>query len=363
MRAQLEKRALKYLALGKYDKAIEEYKRLIEEGHKDPEIFNSLGDVYLRKGDIAKALQNYWIALERFEKEGLPENAFALAKKISRFEDSKRVYLKLAELSSALGYHDEAVNYLNECLDRGIRRNEVDQVMATFKKIASEISKDVINQPRFERLFSRLQQIVEGFGDISITEEETHGILEEKTLEEIEAEGAVDVSTAEKTEKAAEIAVKEERKPKRAIRVDKSHLLNLLLAMKERLSSAPLSIKNPVETGKELIEMGLYSVAIPFLQKALQTSESPSIYALLGRAFLNSGEIPMALLAFERGLEIAKTPQEKLELLYWKGLAHHMRGEVKESLNLLRQAYLIDSEYMDISNRIAEISGVHRRKG
>ena len=278
MRARVEKDALKYLALGDYDRAIEEYKKLIKEGIENPEIFNSLGDAYLRKGDIPNALNNYWKALEKFEADGLPENAYALAKKISRYENSKRVYIKLAELSSLLGYHDEAVDYLNKCLDMGLGRNEIDRVMNSFKKVASEISKDMINEPRFERLFLKLQEIVEGFGDLSLAHGMGSEVLEEKTLEQIQEE---EKKPEKRREEKEQVQKKKEIVPEKEVDIKtRAHLISLLVSIKENLGvSRSEDLRELVEEGKQLFTMGLYEAAISSFRKALSI-ENPRKYML-----------------------------------------------------------------------------------
>jgi len=363
MRARVEKDALKYLALGDYDRAIEEYKRLIKEGIENPEIFNSLGDVYLRKGDIPNALNYYWKALEKFEADGLPENAFALAKKISRYENSKRVYIKLAELSSLLGYHDEAVDYLNKCLDMGLSRNEIDRVMNSFKKVASEISKDMINEPRFERLFFRLQEIVEGFGDLSLAHGMGSEVLEEKTLEQVQKE---EKEPEKKTEKKAKEQAQKKKGEVGEKKVDvktRAHLISLLVSIKENLGvSHSRGFEELVEEGMQLFAMGLYEEAISSFQKALAIKETPEIYASLGRAFLEKGEAELALMAFERGLGLAVNVKDRVELNYWKGLAHERRGEIRESMESLRNAYMLDRNFMEIEEKMNEISGKQRRR-
>lgn len=373
MRARVEKDALKYLALGDYDRAIEEYKKIIREGIENPEIFNSLGDAYLRKGDVPNALSNYWKALEKFEADGLPENAYALAKKIARYENSKRVYIKLAELSSLLGYHDEAVDYLNRCLDMGLGRDEIDRVMNSFKKVASEISKDMINEPRFERLFLRLQEIVEGFGDLSLAHGIGSEVLEEKTLDQIQEE---EKKKTEEKKKAKEEARKRTPRPvqrkeeapqkapdKEINTKSRAHLISLLMSIKENLgASDSQGFEELLEEGKELFDMGLHEAAISSFQKALSIKETPAAYALLGRAFLERGEAELALMAFERGLGLAKDVSDQVVLNYWKGLAHEKRGEVKESLEALRRAYLLDRDFGEIREKMEEISGKQRRR-
>ncbi len=183
MWTQAERRALRYIATGEYDKAISEYQKLLSEVGDDPDIYNAIGDLYIKKNDIEKAVDAYEKAIELYRKDGLVENAIAVARKALRYNESnKYLYLTLSELYAQIGRHDEALGYLSAFLDRGIEKEDVKRLQVAFKELAAAISKDMERKNRFERLFNRFQEIVEELGDISLEEakrelEESGGVV------------------------------------------------------------------------------------------------------------------------------------------------------------------------------------------
>ena len=66
--SQIRQKAQEYLRKGNIDKAIEEYKRLVGVESKNPNLFNELGDVFLRAGDKVQAVANYEKAIKNYEK-------------------------------------------------------------------------------------------------------------------------------------------------------------------------------------------------------------------------------------------------------------------------------------------------------
>ena len=173
MWTQAERRALRYIATGDYDRAIDEYRKLLSEVGDDPDIFNAIGDLYVKKRDFENAVNFYEKAVDLYRREGLTENAIAVARKALRYDpERKHLYLTLAELYSSIGRHDEAIGYLAAFLERGVKKEEFDMVIKSFKTVAAEVSKDMERLPRFERLFNKLQQIIEEVGERSLDEAE-----------------------------------------------------------------------------------------------------------------------------------------------------------------------------------------------
>ncbi len=171
MWTQAERRALRYIATGEYDKAISEYQKLLSEVGDDPDIYNAIGDLYIKKNDPEKAVEAYQKAIELYEKDGLVENAIAVARKALRYDESnKYLYLTLSELYGSVGRHDEALGYLSAFIDRGVEREDVKRLQAVFKELASSISRDMERQKRFERLFNKFEKIIEELGEISLEE-------------------------------------------------------------------------------------------------------------------------------------------------------------------------------------------------
>jgi tetratricopeptide (TPR) repeat protein len=115
---QIRQRARTYLQKGKFDKAIEEYKRLTGMETKNPNYFNELGDIYLKAGDSIQAVSSFEKAVVNYEKVALYNNAVAVCKKILRIvPDRGDTFYKLGELRAKQKLGGEARVYFSQYLD------------------------------------------------------------------------------------------------------------------------------------------------------------------------------------------------------------------------------------------------------
>ncbi len=124
-------KARKYEHRRQYDKAIEVYSRIINslEGKTelvdDLALFNKLGDLYLRVGDVGSAVESYERAADHYSDQGLANNAIALCNKILRSAPGRTsIYLKLAKLLMQRGFTAEVKRNLVEYWDRMARADE-----------------------------------------------------------------------------------------------------------------------------------------------------------------------------------------------------------------------------------------------
>ena len=115
---QIRQRARAFLQKGKFDKAIEEYKRLTGMETKNPNYLNELGDIYLKAGDSIQAVVNFEKAVVNYEKVALYNNAVAVCKKILRIiPDRGDTLYKLGELRAKQKLGGEAVAHFCKYLD------------------------------------------------------------------------------------------------------------------------------------------------------------------------------------------------------------------------------------------------------
>ena len=81
-KAAIIKEAQKFLARGQIDKAIAEWEKLIKES-PDANTYNTVGDLYLKKGDKTPAIDSFHKAARFFRDEGFSlEGAGPLQKDI-----------------------------------------------------------------------------------------------------------------------------------------------------------------------------------------------------------------------------------------------------------------------------------------
>jgi tetratricopeptide (TPR) repeat protein len=119
------KKAEKLLRQGRLDAAIAEYVRVVEDQPRDWTTANTLGDLYARAGQAAKAVSQYGRIADHFYEDGFYPKAAALYKKVLKLTpDDEGTQLKLAEISAQQGLLLDAKSYFNAVLARRRARND-----------------------------------------------------------------------------------------------------------------------------------------------------------------------------------------------------------------------------------------------
>lgn len=116
--SQLRQKAQDFIKKGKLDKAIEEYKKLLSVESRNPNLYNELGDIYLRVGDRVQAVTAFEKATANYEKVALYNNAIAVCKKILRVVSNRLdTIFKLGELKAKQKMMGEAETYFAQYFD------------------------------------------------------------------------------------------------------------------------------------------------------------------------------------------------------------------------------------------------------
>ncbi len=158
--SQIRQKAQEYLGKGQIDKAILEYRRLISIESKNPNLYNELGDIYLRASDKAQAVQNFEKAATIYEKVALYNNAVAVCKKILRVEPEKAgTIFRVAELRAKQKLEGDAVTFFSQY---------VEYVLANPQDLLRRSQKDVERMlelmPSSEPIMAKAVEIYEQLG-------------------------------------------------------------------------------------------------------------------------------------------------------------------------------------------------------
>jgi tetratricopeptide (TPR) repeat protein len=118
----IRKKALDYVKKRQWDKALEEFSRLVEIELHNPNLFNEIGDIHLKLGNKREAFRRYHEAIDAYTKVGLLNNAVAVCKKILRLNPNDNyVYGKMATLRQRQGFAREAEGYALDYLDKVLK--------------------------------------------------------------------------------------------------------------------------------------------------------------------------------------------------------------------------------------------------
>ncbi len=134
-KAAIIKEAQKYLARGQTDKAIAEWERLANE-YPDGNTHNTIGDLYLKKGDRTNAIDSYHKAACFFQHEGFSLKALALYKKILNINSSDSTALySLGELNEAKGLTTDAIKFYLAAADSLSKEGNKEKLLEVYNKI------------------------------------------------------------------------------------------------------------------------------------------------------------------------------------------------------------------------------------
>lgn len=124
-RQETLRRAEKLVKQGKIDAAIVEYQRALEEQPRDFSTANLLGELYLRVGQVDRAVAHYSRIADQFRREGFLPRAAALYKKILKIKpDDEPALVQAAEISAQQGLLADAKTHLNTLAQRHARRGD-----------------------------------------------------------------------------------------------------------------------------------------------------------------------------------------------------------------------------------------------
>ena len=128
--------AEKFVQQGKLQNAVAEYRKVLKADPKDLTVMNTIGDLYVRLGQTAEAIQCFKTVGQTYAGNGFVVKAIAIYKKLIKLNPAATdCVLKLAELYSQQGlYNDARAHYLS-IADSLLRSGDHQQVSLIFHKL------------------------------------------------------------------------------------------------------------------------------------------------------------------------------------------------------------------------------------
>jgi len=140
--AKLKKKAAELELKRQFDKAIAVYVELLESfdehAHElDVALFNRVGDLLVRQGNIADAVNYYEKAVDHYTDGGFFNNAIALCNKILRHSPGRTsIHYKLGRISAKKGFKNDAKQNYLEYADRMQKAGNLDEAFRALKEFA-----------------------------------------------------------------------------------------------------------------------------------------------------------------------------------------------------------------------------------
>ena len=139
----LQKSAMQFAEKGEYDKAIASWKKIVTV-REDANIYNTIGDLYIKKGSKNDAVEYFILAANKFRSDGFYEKAMAIYKKtlnIVPFQYS--ALIALAELYAEKGLISNAVTYYTKAAEKISRDGKIDKTIDIYSTILELTPSDI----------------------------------------------------------------------------------------------------------------------------------------------------------------------------------------------------------------------------
>ncbi|UCD71549.1 MAG: tetratricopeptide repeat protein [Syntrophobacterales bacterium] len=299
--------AQKYIKKGQHKKAIKEYRKILAKDPKNIRVRLKLGDLCLRNGYKDDAIDEYMKVAQQYENDDLNFRATAIYKKILYLDPQLvDVYHKLANL------------YLRENL------------IGSAKLQYHNILKIRPNDPVASEALEKIEQ-----KRVQVETPPQEGLI-------IEPPPMVEESGPEPT----------------------------LPSPEEPGDEIPISVPSEIdqETGEKDFEthyhLGIAYKEMELIDHAIAEFEAASAdkekrfdcLVMLGMCFMEKEEYDKAINCFNDASHVKKlNKEEAINLHYRLGLAYESNGMIQEAVKVYQQVINLDSEFMDVRNRIERL--------
>jgi tetratricopeptide (TPR) repeat protein len=140
--AQLKRKAAEFEQKRQYDRALTSYAQAIEAAAGIPDeldipLYNRVGDLHLRMGELDKAVAYYETAVDLYAEGGFFNNAIALCNKVLRHApDRSVIYYKLGKISARKGFNSDAKQNFLEYAARMEKGGDISEAFRALKEFA-----------------------------------------------------------------------------------------------------------------------------------------------------------------------------------------------------------------------------------
>ena len=176
--SRLKKKAAEFEAKRQHDRALAVYEQILdeiagEEQEADIPLYNRAGDLYLRQGNLERAVTLYEKAVDLYSEGGFFNNAIALCNKILRHAPNRAsVYYKLGKISAQKGFNSDAKQNFLEYAGRMQKLGKMDEAFHALKEFADLCpSQDDVRLMLAEQL-TRAGRKTEAFEQLQILHEQ-----------------------------------------------------------------------------------------------------------------------------------------------------------------------------------------------
>jgi len=128
--------ARKHQSRGQYDKAIAQYKKLVDADKRDVRSLLKIGDLYVRKGDRGSAIEKYQSVADHYAQQGFFLKAIAVFKQILKLDPSRLdAQVQLGEMYEQLQLISDAMSVFEDVSNGFMRAGDTDEALRMLGKM------------------------------------------------------------------------------------------------------------------------------------------------------------------------------------------------------------------------------------
>jgi pilus assembly protein FimV len=163
------KEAEKLVAKNKDRDAIKLYQEIAKNDPRDLNSLNKVGDLQLKIGEKAGALESYSQIAEKYANDGFNLRAIAMYKKCQRVDPARIDYVeKLAELNAQQGLTNEAKANFTQVAEHYMREGKGQKARAVYARIAEIEPDNLKNRLKLADLYLKENQLQQALGEYRV---------------------------------------------------------------------------------------------------------------------------------------------------------------------------------------------------
>ncbi|MGE0788045.1 MAG: tetratricopeptide repeat protein [Sandaracinaceae bacterium] len=137
-RTKVLEAAQKHLSKGNYDKAIAEYRKIVQSDPTDVRTWLKIGDLYTRKGSRSEAVETYARVAAQYGDQGFFSKGLAVYKQILKLDPTRLdIQIKLAEMYESLDLLGDALGTYEHVAAAYARAGDIERAIATLQKMTA----------------------------------------------------------------------------------------------------------------------------------------------------------------------------------------------------------------------------------
>jgi len=365
---EIRKRAHEFVQKGDLDAALDEYRKLVKADAVDPNIFNLMGDVYFKKGEVDEAFKHYNQAVDAYRKDNLFSNAIAVCRKMARLDPNyAEAACLMGELYLDQGFAGESAGYFLEYAEKLIEKGDLVKAAETLRQVIEAAPGTVKVREQLAEVYLSLGLLDEARSEL-VAASEIHEQRGEHDQAAVLKARADEIGGGVQG-RAAEASVQGEGTDRVEIvhrRIGLAHHVPLkidevLRSFREEVQRAigDEDYRSHYDLGMAYLDMGFYDEALAEFGVARKHPELKlRSIEMAGRCFMARDDVELAVEELRAGLDIEGYSQsEYLGLRYNLAMAYEKLGEIDEAIKNYSEIVNTDPSFRDARVRLDELSG------